>query len=106
MSWRHGGVQPGHVAIERGPRGLVEGGPEADAVPEAGKAGAGVLQVSLHGGRVLPPSLLRQSGREVPVVQGDVGRDALCEEGVDQAVVEGQAGLVPVPVALGVDSWP
>ena len=98
-----GGVDAGRVAEVRRAPGLVEGDDHGEAVAQALRDHAGVLPEALGGAPVGPPPDVTEGLGQVPVVQRGGGGDAGVEEGVDEAVVEGQARLVDRPEGVGGD---
>ena len=91
--------------VGRAPR-LVERGPGADPVAEAGVHDLGVLGEGLGGLPVGPAAPVLQGLRQVPVVERDDRVDALAEQLVGQPVVEVQAAGVDRAGAVGLDPRP
>src|SRR5687768_8618132 len=89
------------VAEPGGAVRLVEGCPLGDSVAECFGDDAGIFGEVMGGVAGGPAAAVLEGLWKVPVVQGDVGGDAGFEEGVDQLVVEGEAGGVHAAVAAG-----
>ena len=53
-----------------------------------------------------PAAIVLQSLRQVPVIQHQVSGDAVFLQGLEQALVKGDAGRVPRPLAVGLDARP
>ena len=86
--------------------GLVVGGDGGDAITESRRHGARIVDEARHGVARRPAAVVLQGLRQVPVVQGQVGRDAARQQAVDQALVELQPGLVERAPPLGLDARP
>src|SRR5689334_6875060 len=67
--------------------GFVVGGDAHQAVAEAARDFVRVLGEALGGVAVHPAAMVLQALRQVPVVEGQVGRDALFLQGVHQTLV-------------------
>ncbi len=91
--------------IGRAP-GFVVGGDRRDAVAEAALDLVGVVGKAVRGVAVQPAAFFLQGLRQVPVIQGQVGRDVFFGQGVEQAVVEAEAGLVPGAFATRLHARP
>mmetsp|Transcript_94762 Transcript_94762/g.306444 ORF Transcript_94762/g.306444 Transcript_94762/m.306444 type:complete len:389 (+) Transcript_94762:943-2109(+) len=103
-------LAPSRGQVEGGPR-LVEGHPGLDAVAEGLEADLSIVNEFL-GDRAIrlaftvagPPApdlgRVQQALWQIPMVQGNVGRDACLEQCVDQAVVECLALLVDAVLDL------
>ena len=86
-------VHAGAVAEERGTPRLVQRGPQRHPVTEPRADHLGVLSEPRGGVPLAPAAQVLQLLRQVPVVEGHGGLDALGEQVVDQAPVEVQAAL-------------
>ncbi len=101
-----GGVDAGAVAEEGAAPGFVEGGPGLHPVAQ-GVGGEGrVLGEPLGGGALGPAARVLQFLRQVPVVEGGDGLDALLQQAVDEAPVEVEALLYGGTAAGGPDAGP
>ena len=94
------------VAQDRDHPRLIVRGNRNDAIaeptPDLGRVfGEAQRRVAAH-----PAALFLQGLRQVPVVEGQVRRDAPLEQCVDQAVVEREPLLVPCPLAARLDARP
>jgi hypothetical protein len=94
------------VAEHRHHPRLVVGGDGGHAVTESRRHGACIVDEARHGVARRPAAFVLQGLRQVPVVQGQVGRDAARQQAVDQALVELQPGLVERAPPLGLDARP
>ena len=109
---RGGGVaQPGRVvavavAVGRDHLRLVQGDPPGDPVAERLGGQSGVFGEPFGRIAVRPASLVLQFLRQVPVVEGGRGRDAVPGELVEQRAVVVQAPLVDGAPAAGLDPRP
>ena len=101
-----GRVHAGGVPQVGGAPGLVVGGPQSDAITEAGVHDLGVVGEGLRGAALEPAAGVLEGLGEVPVVQRAGGLHAALEEGVDEPVVVVQAPLLHAPAALGDDARP
>ena len=102
----HRVVQPGRrrtqgIAGEGHGGRLVVGDPVLRSVAQTTGHDGGVFGKSEGGVAGRPAAAVLQGLRQVKVVQGNEGLDAVGEEGVHQAVVEVQAFPVHLPGALG-----
>ena len=79
--------------------GLVVRGQRRQAVTQAAVHAQHIVDEAVHRVARGPAAAVLQGLRQVPVVQGQVRLQAAREHAVDQAVVEGQALLVPGPLA-------
>ena len=101
-----GGEYAGSVAVADEAGDLVDGEPVKDAVAEALDDGLGVAGEGVDGGADEPAALVFEGLGEVPVEECGPGGDAAGEEGVDEAVVEVEAGGVEGAGAVGEDAGP
>jgi hypothetical protein len=85
---------------------LVERRPVLDAVAERLRDHGRVLAETFRRLALGPAAPVLLGLREVPVVEGGVGRDARFQQRVHQPVVEGQTGRVDRPAALRHDPRP
>ena len=86
--------------------GLVEGHVGFDPALEPLRNDPGVAAEGGHNVPVQPAALVLQGTGQVPVVQGDHGFNAVCDQLLHQVVVELQALFVDLPVAVGDDPGP
>ena len=94
-----GRVLAGRVPEERGAPRLVERRPVLHAVAETELRDRGVVGEAVRRVAVAPAAVVLERLRQVPVVEGGVGRDAALEHAVDEAVVEVEAGVVDLAAA-------
>jgi hypothetical protein len=91
----------GRIGVPRGMRavqvagiahdpGLVESRPQRDPVTERADDHPRVCGEPVRHIAIEPAALIVQCGRKVPVVQGDHGPDAMHQEQVHEAIVEGE----------------
>ena len=88
------------------PLGLVECRPVAHAIAEALEAHPGVVLVGAGGLLVEPAAKILPVLREVPMVDGHERLDVELDAGVDEAVVEGDALLIDLALAVLDDARP
>ena len=88
------------------PLRLVEGRPIAHAVAEAIEADACIVLEGVRRLLVQPAALILPVLRKVPMVDGYEGLDTELMAGIDQAVVEGNAFLVDLTLAILDDAGP
>jgi hypothetical protein len=77
-----------------------------DAVVQAFVDRGGVLGEALRRVAQRPAASVLEHLREIPVVQGDPGLDARCQQRVDQPRVEVDAGFVERPASVGLQARP
>jgi hypothetical protein len=99
-------VHPGLVPEQRAAHRLVQRGPVADPIAQGVDDHAGVLGEA--GGRVAvsPAAMVLQSLGQVPVIEGQPGRDVVGEQLVDEAAVEVEATPLDPPRPLGLHPRP
>ena len=93
------------AAVGHDPR-FVEGRPQLHAVVEPAKHHARVVGKPVGDVGVQPAAAVVERGRQVPVEERRHGLDAVGEQGVDQSLVEAQAGFVHPAPAFGQDAPP
>ena len=89
-----GGVLAARVGDQRRAERLVEGGPVADPVAERLVHRDRVVEEALRGVAVRPAAGLLDRLRQIPVVEGEPGQDAVLEQFVDESAVEVDARRV------------
>ena len=94
------------VAVGRDHLRLVQGDPPGDPVAERIGHQGGVFTEPFGRIAVRPPPLVLQFLRQVPVIEGGRGRDAVPGELVEQRAVIVQATLVDGAPAAGLDPRP
>src|SRR6266700_2535939 len=94
------------VSVGRDDLGLVQGDPPGDPVAERIGGQGGVFTEPFGRIALRPPPLVLQFLRQVPVVEGGRGRDAVPGELVEQRPVIVQAPLVDGAPAAGLDPRP
>ena len=95
------GVPHGHVD-----EGFVQRDPHLDPVAERLRDQAGVVGEAVGGVPVQPAAGILEGLRQIPVEQGGHGIDPPVQQGVDEPVVERQAGRVDRAAAGGLDPGP
>jgi hypothetical protein len=101
-SVRHAGrkLRVAVAEIGRAPR-LVVGCDRFQAIAEAARHFGRVVGEAVCGFARQPAAVVLQALRQVPVIQREVGVDALAFQFGQQALVEVEAGLVPGTFAVG-----
>ena len=86
--------------------GLVKGHVMGDAVGEGFHHQAGIVAEPIHALFVHPAALMEQGGGKIPVVQSDVGRDAVGQQAVKEPVVKVDPPLVDGALSVGQEAGP
>ena len=101
------GRMPGHAVTEQGEdRWLVEGREAPHAIAVARGDQRSIVGEPSGDVAVEPSAPVLERLRQVPVIQAEPGFDAGRQQPVDQAIVEGEAGLVHRPASRRHDARP
>jgi len=102
-----GGEDPVVVAQDGHYPAFVHCDPMLHAVAEGGEADAGVVGEDVGHRRVEPSVIFHlEGGGQVPMVKGNPGLDAIGQEFINQAVVEGDTFFVAFSFPIGLDAAP
>ena len=100
------GMPAESIAEQREERRLVEGGEPLDAIAVATGDERRIIGKPAGTIAIGPAAAIVERLREIPVIEAEPGLDAGRQQGVDQTVVKGEAGLVGRAAAGGKDARP